>query len=426
MQSMSKSVRIRLSAMMFLQFMMFAVWYVPLAAYLGKLGMSGTQMAWILSSMALGCLASPIIGMIADRHFASQKVLFVLNLASAILLFFAAQQTELTVLFIVLLLSMMFYMPTWGLTSAIAMAHCPSEKFPQIRVFGSIGWVASAVFSIVALKVFKAANFETSKIPMLCGAATSLLAAALALALPNTPPPAKGQPASVVDALGLRAVSLMKSFNFTVFIVVSFLVMIPFATYSNFGSAFFDSQGYSNITARMNLGQLGEIFFMLLIPVAIARIGVKWSISIGLVMLVVRYAVFLAGVVLDQAWMYYVAIGVHGLIFGFFFVGGQIYIDKKAPKEIQAQAQGFFFLITFGLGNLIGNFVNGRLMEKYTVAGAVNWSAMWTVITIISAVLLVVFLLFFRDDTRPAESQDSQDAESTEGTNDQMSEAAPA
>jgi len=400
MERMSMSVRIRLSVMMFLQFMMFAVWYVPLAAYMGKLGMSGTQMAWILSSMALGCLASPVIGMIADRHFASQKVLAVLNLLCAVLLFFAAQQTTLTVLFVTLLIAMLFYMPTWGLTSAIAMANSSSEKFPQIRVFGSIGWVASAIFSIVAVRLFKAENFEVTNVPMLCGAVTSLVAAVLALALPNTPPPAKGQKASIVDALGLRSLSLMKSFNFTVFIVVALLAMIPFATYFNFGSAFFDSQGYSNITARMNLGQLGEIFFMLLIPVAIARIGVKWSISIGLVMLVVRYAAFLAGVALGQPWFYYVAIGVHGLIFGFFFVGGQIYIDKKAPKEIQAQAQGFFFLATFGIGNLIGNFANGKLMEVYTVNDAVNWNAMWTVITIISAVLLAAFLVFFRDDIR--------------------------
>jgi len=396
---MSMNVRIRLSIMMFLQYMLFAVWYVPLAAYLGKLGMSGTQMAWILSSMALGCLVSPVIGMIADRHFASQNVLAALNLLCAVLLFFAAQQTALTVLFITLLVAMLCYMPTWGLTSAIAMANSPSEKFPQIRVFGSIGWVASAVFSIVAVRLFKAQNFEVTNVPMLCGAATSLLAAVLALSLPNTPPAARGKKASIVDALGLRAVSLMKSFNFTAFIIISFLAMIPFVTYFNFGSAFFDAQGYTNITARMNIGQLGEIFFMLLIPVAIARIGVKWSICIGLVMLFVRYAAFLAGVALAQAWLYYVAIGVHGLIFGFFFVAGQIYIDKKAPKDIQAQAQGFFFLATFGLGNLTGNFINGRLMEVYRFADGVNWKAMWTVITIISAVLLAAFVVLFRDDT---------------------------
>jgi MFS family permease len=121
-----------------------------------------------------------------------------------------------------------------------------------------------------------------------------------------------------------------------------------------------------------------------------------------------------------------VAIGVHGLIFGFFFVGGQIYIDKKAPKEIQAQAQGFFFLATFGLGNLIGNFANGKLMEVYTVNDAVNWSSMWTTITIISAVLMVVFLLFFRDDTRQSDNQNSQNDEPTEGTSGQISEAPPA
>jgi len=410
---MNLKMYLRLSVMMFLQYILFAVWFVPLAAYLGKLEMSGNQMAWILSSMALGCLASPIIGMIADRHFASQKVLATLNLLCAVLLFFAAQQTALTVLFVMLLLAMFCYMPTWSLTSAIAMANSPSEKFPQIRVFGSIGWVASAIFSLVAVRVFKIENFETSKMPMLCGAATSLVAAVLALTLPHMPPPAKGQKASIVDALGLRAITLMKNFNFAVFIVIFFLAMTPFATYFSFGSAFFNDQGYSNITARMNLGQLGEIFFMILIPVAIARIGVKWSICIGLAMLVVRYAAFLAGGAFHQEWLYYVAILVHGLIFGFFFVGGQIYIDKKASKEIRAQAQGFFFLVTMGFGYLIGNFVNGKLMETYTVNDAVNWSTMWTVVTIISVVLFVAFLLFFRDDTRKEEAGEETPAGAT-------------
>ena len=198
MESMSMSVRIRLSVMMFLQFMLFAVWWPPLAAYLTKLGLSSTQMAWTLSSMALGCLASPIIGMVADRHFASQKVLATLNIICAVFLFLAAIQTNPVILFVLLLIAMLCYMPTWGLTSAIAMSNSPAEKFPHIRVFGSIGWVASGLFSLVALKVFKVELFDGTKLPMICGAACCMIAAVVNFTLPNTPPPAKGQKASIV------------------------------------------------------------------------------------------------------------------------------------------------------------------------------------------------------------------------------------
>ncbi|MBW8034467.1 MAG: nucleoside permease, partial [Planctomycetes bacterium] len=200
MESMSMSVRVKLSVMMFLQFMLFAVWWVPLAAYLGNIGIEGNFKSLILSTMAFGCLASPIIGMIADRHFASQKVLATLNIVCAIFLFLAAIQTSPVALFVLLLIAMLCYMPSWGLTSAIAMSNSPTEKFPQIRVFGSIGWVASGLFSLVALKVFKIELFDGTKLPMICGAVCCLIAAAVNFTLPNTPPPAKGQKASVIDA----------------------------------------------------------------------------------------------------------------------------------------------------------------------------------------------------------------------------------
>jgi len=406
--TMSLSVRVRLSAMMFFQFMLFAAFWPQLAAYVSKLGIGGTQMALILSSMAIGCLASPIIGMIADRHFASQKVLFVVNVAGTVLLFVASQQTNPTLVFATLLLYMLCYMPTWGLTSSIAMAHSPAEKFPQIRVFGSIGWWASGVFSTVALYVF-ATKIDGTHVPLLCGAATSLAAAANALFLPDTPPPAKGQPASVIDALGLRALSLMKKFNFAVFILISLLAMIPFTIYWSYCSLFLQDKGFKFITVTMNWGQFAEMFFMLLIPLALARIGIKWAMLVGLVALLARYVAFLCGGMYDQTWLYFVAILVHGIIYGFFFVGGQIYVDKNAPPEIRAQAQGFIFLVTFGLGLLLGNFFNGKLIDHYTtqttVAGAVqkvyNWDGIWTVTTVIAAALVVAFFLFFWDKAQP-------------------------
>jgi nucleoside transporter len=398
MSSMSMSVRIRLSIMMFLQYMMFAVWWVPLAAYLDKIGVAGTLKALILSSMPLGCLIAPVFCMIADRHFASQKVLMILNLCCAVLFLLGAVQSSPTVLFVVLLLGMLCYMPTWGLTNAIAMANAPSEKFPQIRLFGSIGWVASAVFSLVAVNVFGTAAIDGTAIPLYCGAATALVAALLNLTLPDTPPPAKGKPSSVVDVLGLRALTLLKDRNFALFILISMLVMLPFTMYFSLGSQFFQSQGFEQVTATMNLGQFVEMFVMLLVPMALARYGAKWAMGVGLGALLVRYAAFWGGGALHLPSLYYVAILVHGVIYGFFFVGGQVYVDKKAPPEIRAQAQGLIVLICFGVGMLIGTFFNVKLIDVYTADKVTNWDMVWVVITVMTAVLLAGYYLLFRDD----------------------------
>lgn len=360
----SASIRIRLSVMMFLQYMMLAVWSVPLAAYLTNMGVVGIYKATILSSMALGCLVAPIICMIADRHFASQKVLTVLNFGCAVLFFLAARQTTPMVLFVILLLGMFCYMPTWSLTNAIAMANYPSEKFPQIRVFGSIGWVASGVFSFVAgWKIFGQTKIDGTSIPLLCGAGTALVTALLNLTLPDTPPPAKGKEASIVDALGLRAMTLLKDSNFALFALVSMFVMIPFTMYWSYGSQFLQDMGFDKITITMNWGQFVEMFIMLLVPLALARKGVKWALLVGLIAQLARFIAFWFGGQYDQTLFYYVGILVHGVIFGFFFVGGQVYVDKKAPTEIRAQAQGLIVLICYGLGMLIGNFTNGAFID---------------------------------------------------------------
>ena len=406
------SIRIRLSIMMFLQYMMFAVWWMPLAAYLSNMEIDGAYKAWILSVMPLGCLVAPLICMVADRHFASQKVLTVLNFACAVLFFIGARQTSPAAMFVALLLAMFCYMPTWSLTNAIAMSNFPSDKFPQIRVFGSIGWVASAVFSLIAAtSLFGSKILDGTEIPLYCGAGTALLAGILNLTLPNTPPPAKGKEASIVDALGLRAMTLLKDRNFAIFILISMLVMIPFTLYFSLGSQFFESQGFKQITATMNLGQFVEIFLMLLIPFALARFGVKWTMVMGLGALVIRYVALWGGIAAGQTFLYYIAILVHGIIFGFFFVGGQVYVDKKAPPELRAQAQGLIVLACYGVGMLIGTFINVELIERYTTDGVCNWNPVFVIIAIVSAVLLVALIAFFRNDIKQASEPVSTDQE---------------
>jgi nucleoside transporter len=398
--------KFKLSLMMLLQYMMYAVWWVPLAAYLTNLEVGSTQKALILSSMAIGCMASPLVGMLADRFFPAQKVLAGLNFIHAIMLLWAATTSNPDVLFICLLLAMLAYMPSWSLTSAIAMAHLPSEDFPKIRVFGSIGWVVSGIFSIIFIR-FLNIDFDGTHLPFYCGAGVSLVAVFTNVALPNTPPLAKGQEATLIDAFGLRSVQLMKNRNFAIFIVLSFLSMIPFAMYYSYFSEFLLNIETKYISVTINWGVLAEMGFMLLVPLAIKKYGLRKTMILGLIALTIRYFSFYAGGVITQPWMYYIGILIHGLIFGFFYVGGQIYIDKKAPKQLKSQAQGFIFLVTFGAGLLAGNFVSAKLIDFYKTTAGYNWDAIWGITTLISVGLLLGFVLLFREDGNLRESATS-------------------
>ncbi len=392
---------------MFFQYLMYAVWWVPLAAYLTNMDVGSTQKALILSSMAIGCIASPVIGMIADRFFPGQRVLFVLNILNSLLLFWAANTNSTELLFITLLFTMIFYMPTWGLTSAIAMAHSPSEDFPKIRVFGSIGWVASGLFSVIVVKLFKM-DFDGTSLPFYFGAGTGIVAAILNLTLPDTPPAAKGKKGSLIDAFGLGTVKLMKERNFAIFIIFSYLSLIPFAMYYSYFSEFLLHIKTRYITVMMNWGVLAEMGFMLLIPLAIKKLGLRKVLIFGLIALLIRYLAFYLGGVLNHSWLYYLGILVHGLIFGFFYVSGQIYIDKKAPEELKSQAQGFIFLVTFGLGLLTGTLIDGEIIRVFTNTSTgtrvYDWNSIWGLTVAFSVILLVAFLILFREDINDKET----------------------
>lgn len=389
--------RFKLSLMMLLQYMMYAVWWVPLAAYLTNLEIGATQKSLIISSMAIGCLLSPVIGMLADRLFAAQKVLAGLNMINAVMLFFAGTTNNPDLLFIFLIIAMLGYMPSWGLTSSIAMTHLPSEQFPKVRVFGSVGWVASGIFSVVFVRVLNL-DFDGTNLPFYCGAGVSLIATITNLLLPNTPPAARGQKFSMMDAFGLGTLQLMKDRNFFFFILFSFLSMIPFAMYYSYFSEFLLNMNTKYISVTMNWGVLAEMGFLLLIPVAIKRFKLRIVMIFGLVAMTIRYLSFYAGGVIDQNWMFFIGILIHGLIFGFFYVGGQIYIEKKSPAPLKSQAQGFIFLVTFGAGLLVGNLLCGELIQLYTNDNGYNWDAIWGITTISSIVLLVFFVLFFKTE----------------------------
>ena len=402
---MKKLAFFKLAVMMFMQYMMFAVWWVPFAAYLSNLpSIDAHQLPFILSSMAIGSMAAPLIGLLADRYFASEKLLAVLNLFVAAFLFLATQQTHFVGLMITVTLAMLCYMPTWSLTSSIAMTHISSEQFPRVRLAGAIGWVASGLFSLTAIYVFKVPIFDGTVYPLYCGVAAALAAALFNLTLPKTPPTAdKSVKYSLQDIFGLRILPTLKNKNFNMFILFSFLAIIPFTLYHVYGSMFFADQNVKNITVTMNWGQLAEMFFLFITTSILVKYGYKKALLFGLLAMFVRYASFYAGVEMAQQWWFSIGILTHGLIFGLFFIAGQVYTDKVVPHEFRAQAQGFLAFVVWGVGFLGGTLLNGWMIKNFqTSSHLTDWSLIFLLTSIISMVLIVLFLLFFKSPKNEA------------------------
>ena len=392
---------LRLSLMMFFQYMLFAVWWVPLAAYLANMGLSRSLTALILSSMAIGCMASPIVGMIADRYFRGQMVLATTNFIVGIMLLLAGLTSNPILLFIFLLTAMIFYMPSWGLTSSITMKHVDSDIFSRIRVFGSIGWVFAGVFSLFTVRILNL-EFDGTHMPFLYAAGIAIVAGLFNLGLPDTPPLAKGQKASFIDIMGFRSVKLMKDRNFAVFIFLSFFAMIPFSMYWSYFSEFLADSGFQFISLTMNMGQLLEMFILLAVPISIKKYGLRSTMIVGLIALIIRYATLIFADGDLQLPMILISVFVHGVIFGFFYLGGQIYIDRKAPASLRAQGQGFIFFVTFGVGLLLGNFVSGEIIRYFSVesgGGLVyEWKYIWGVTTALSVICALAFIILFKKE----------------------------
>ena len=391
-QTLGASVRTRLSIMMFLQYAIQGIWIIPLGAYLFKVGFSGVAVSWAYNSMALGGLIAPFfVGMIADRFFSAQKVLAVLNIVAGVVLLAASQmatnaagQPQPKIFFLLLLVHNVCYMPTWALTNSIAMAQMtrPDKQFPGIRVMGTLGWIVVSAVGLLAalgqLEGFKdiaflhglaKENIETTTLPMKIGAFIAIAAGLFAVCLPKTPPKSTGEKVTFADILGTKALKLLKEPCFAVFVLCSFIITFALAFYFSFCNAYLNECAWSYTQFKMSIGQMSEVVFMLAMPLFFRRLGVKKMLMVGMLAWVVRFGLFALGNTGPLVAMFYVAVALHGICYDFFFVTGQIYTDKKAPKEIQASAQGFISLVTIGLGMFIGNLLAGPLVDGYVING---------------------------------------------------------
>jgi nucleoside transporter len=370
---MISSVVFRLSVMMFLQFFVWGAWYVTVGNYMKAHGMFDSVF-WAYTVGPIAAVVSPFfLGMVADRFFATERVLGVMHLAGAAAMLCApmAASSGPTLFILVLLAHMLCYMPTLGLTNTLAFHNLANQEkqFPLVRVFGTIGWIAA---NWVVSKMFHA---DASALQFYATAIAGATLGAFSFALPHTPPPAAGTSVSVREILGLDALVLLKQPSFAVFLACSFLICIPLAAYYAFAPVFAGRVGFEDVAFVMSFGQISEILFMLLMPLFFARLGVKWMLAVGMLAWVVRYGLFAAATEGNIRWLVLLGILLHGICYDFFFVTGFIYTDKKCSPQIRGQAQGLLVLITQGLGLGIGAQVMGKIVGNFTPGGAVSLQA---------------------------------------------------
>ena len=396
---MTIKVRSQLSVMMFIEFFIWGVWYVTMGTYLNKIGFSGIEIGSAYSTTCWAAIISPFfVGMIADRFFSGEKVLGIMHIVGAALLYWASQVTAPGQFFWVLLLYTLCYMPTIALVNSVSFHQMenPGKEFPNIRVLGTIGWIVAGVI-IGLMKV------EDTNMPMKLGALASLLLGVYCFFLPHTPPKAKGQKVTIGDVIGIKTLQLMKERSFAIFILSALLICIPLAFYYSFTNLFLNELGVVNAAGKMTLGQASEVIFMIIMPFMFARLGVKKMLIIGMLAWAARYILFAFGDPAGLQWMLYGGIILHGVCYDFFFVTGFIYVDREAPKEIQSSAQGFIALITYGVGMLIGSWVSGWIVDVYKVTNAAGnvpahlWKNIWMVPAAMAVFIVIAFALLFKD-----------------------------
>lgn len=411
---MNVALIVRLSVMMFVQYFIWGAWAPTLGNYMGTVDM-GESINWAYSLGPISAIIAPFfMGMVADRYFDSEKVLgvacLIAGLAMVAMPSFAGTEMFLPLLF----LHAICYFPTLGVTASLSFHHLKNQEkeFPIVRVFGTIGWViAGWLIGWWLPSLFPAMGpLYATPWPLYIGGGASIFLGLYSFTLPLTPPPSAGQKSSWRQILGIDALKELKTRSFVIFLAAAMLIFIAFGTYFPYAPRFFQtlnqelgSPHFQDPTFEMAFGQFSEIFFMLLIPFFFVRLGVKWMLMLGMLAWVLRFTVFAGAALTGTFWIIMIGILIHGICYDFFFVTGQIYIDKKTSPEIRGQVQGILVLLTQGIGFLLGTQLSGAFVNTYGADGTLspeNWQLFWGIFAVATLIFALIFFALFKDDTK--------------------------
>ncbi len=402
---MKTTTRIQLSFMMFLEFFIWGGWFVTMGIFLpSTLNASGAESALAYSTQSWGAIIAPfIIGLIADRYFNAERILGVLHLLGAVLMYQMATAENFAVFYPYVLGYMIAYMPTLALVNSVSFNQMtnPATEFSPIRVFGTIGWIIAGL-SISYIFKWDApdavANGALRNTFLMTGVA-SLILGIFSFTLPKTPPKGKQEGVTVSGILGLDALKLLKDRNFLVFFVSSVLICIPLAFYYQHAAQFLGEISVENPAGKMTIGQISEVLFMLLLPVFFTRFGFKKTILVGMLAWTIRYFLFSIGDAGSGVYLLLIGIALHGICYDFFFVSGQIYTDSKAGDSVKSAAQGLITLATYGVGMLIGFAIAGQITDAYALAdGGHDWKQIWTFPALFAIGVFALFAIFFKKE----------------------------
>ena len=403
---MGNGIKFQLSFMMFLEFFIWGGWFVTLGTFLGdNLNATGGEIAQAFSTQSWGAIIAPfIIGLIADRYFNAERILGILHLSGAVLMYFMYTSESFSAFYPYVLVYMILYMPTLALVNSISFNQMkdPAKEFSLVRVFGTIGWiVAGLIISYVFFWDSPESRAEgmLKNTFLMVGIASAILGV-FSFTLPKTPPRvSKEEKVTVSGLLGLDALKLLKDKNFLIFFISSVLICIPLAFYYQNANPFLSEIGVANPTGKMTIGQVSEVLFMLLLPYFFKRYGFKKTILAGMLAWTIRYLLFAYGNADELTFMLLIGIALHGICYDFFFVSGQIYTDTKAGEKYKSAAQGLITLATYGVGMLIGFWIAGKITDTYlSTANVHDWSTIWLYPAAFALLVFAIFALTFKNE----------------------------